>query len=101
MIRNTCLNKPYSFWLRLRVSKTGSANANANASVFAFGPGANNITLDHLSITGAQYGVYVNYGTGAANNTISNDAIFGNGSYGYGISTTYYGTVTDVTPDEQ
>src|SRR6185503_13381352 len=35
VIRKTCLNNPYSFWLSVRVSKTGIAKANMNASVLA------------------------------------------------------------------
>src|SRR6185503_10088775 len=35
LIRKSCLNSPYSFWLSVRVSKTGSAKANMNPRVLA------------------------------------------------------------------
>ena len=49
--------------------------------LFNFEDGANNITLDHLTITGALDGVFAtdeSGGLGSRNETISNNVIFGN-----------------------
>ena len=55
--------------------------ANGNEYLFDFGAGANNITLDHLSMTNALAAVNVGYGLGATGNTISNNDIYSNVGY--------------------
>ncbi|MGA2498773.1 MAG: right-handed parallel beta-helix repeat-containing protein [Tepidisphaeraceae bacterium] len=55
--------------------------ANTVDPVISLTSGADNITLDHLSITGGSYGIfsdYYNTGTGAMNNIVSNNQIYAN-----------------------
>lgn len=56
--------------------------ATADDNDFLFAAGASNITLDHLSITGATIGIKANFNVGALGNVISNNLIYGNSSDG-------------------
>ncbi|MFI5378942.1 MAG: right-handed parallel beta-helix repeat-containing protein, partial [Tepidisphaerales bacterium] len=59
--------------------------ANTVDPVISLTSGADNITLDHLSITGGSYGIfsdYYNAGTAAINNVVSNNQIYGNNPTG-------------------
>ena len=47
--------------------------------------GAQNVTLDHLSITGGYDGVEADSGVNSAYLTLSNSTIYGNYQYGYGV----------------
>ncbi|MFI5378326.1 MAG: right-handed parallel beta-helix repeat-containing protein, partial [Tepidisphaerales bacterium] len=59
--------------------------ANTADPVISLTSGANNITLDHLSITGGSYGIFSDYysaGTSAINNVVSNNQIYANNPTG-------------------
>src|SRR5262249_120502 len=74
-------------------------NLNAGDFVFDILDGTNNVTIENLSITGGNTGIYANYvSLGTANITIANNIIYANNGSGYsGGIYTYEGSNWIIT----